>query len=133
MSTASRKPLWRRRWWTPLVSLIMGLLILTAAWIGEKPEEGVIGLVVMTVLAIGIFALDGRSETIRGLGPERDERWAMIDLRATAFTAMAMIAYLLGAWLYELSQGDDGQPYAQVAAVGGVAYVAAIAYLRWRG
>jgi hypothetical protein len=57
----------------------------------------------------------------------------MIDLRATALTAMVMIAYLLGAWLYELSQGDDGQPYAQVAAVGGVAYVAAIAYLRWRG
>jgi hypothetical protein len=38
-----------------------------------------------------------------------------------------------GAWLYELANGDDGSPYGQLLAVGGIAYIAAVAFLRWRG
>ncbi len=37
-----------------------------------------------------------------------------------------------GAWLYELAEGRDGSPYGQLLAIGGVAYIAAIALLRRR-
>jgi hypothetical protein len=36
------------------------------------------------------------------------------------------------AWLYELAEGRDGSPYGQLLAVGGVAYIGAIAFLRRR-
>ena len=44
-----------------------------------------------------------------------------------------MIIVLTGAWLWELAHGDDGDPYSQIMAVGGVSYLLAIALLRWRG
>lgn len=39
---------------------------------------------------------------------------------------------LARAWLWELAHGEDGNPYSQVGAIGGVAYLLAIAFLRWR-
>ena len=39
---------------------------------------------------------------------------------------------IIGAWLVEIAQGKDGSPYAQLGAVGGLAYVLAVAFLRWR-
>ena len=132
MPTTS-KPFWRSRWWMPAFSLFLGLLILAASWIGGNREDGLIGLGVMT--AVGLLFLFGqRSETIAGLGgPGRDERWSMIDQRATSFAGMVVVAVLLGAWLYELTQGRDGEPYVQLGALGGVAYVVAVAVLRLRG
>ncbi len=56
----------------------------------------------------------------------------MIDLRASAFAGLVVIVVLAGAWLWDLAQGDDGSPYGRVMAVGGVAYILAIAFLRWR-
>ena len=62
----------------------------------------------------------------------RDERWAAIDLRASAFGGLVVILAAMGAWLYELAEGRDGSPYGQLLAVGGVAYIAAVAVLRRR-
>jgi hypothetical protein len=133
MSTA-RKPIWRSRWWLPAVSVSLGLMMLAAFWIGGNRDDGLLGLLVMVALGAVFLVFGGRSETIGGLGgPGRDERWEMIDLRATSATGMVLIACILGAWLYELSQGRDGEPYSQLGAVGGVAYVLALAFLRWRG
>ena len=126
-------PIWRSRWWTPAVSVGIGLLILTASWIGDKRDEGLTGLLVMTVVGAGILVLGRHSETVGGVsGRGRDERWAMIDMRATSTTAMVLIVCIIGAWLYELSQGQDGQPYSALGAVGGITYVLSVAYLRWR-
>jgi hypothetical protein len=45
----------------------------------------------MTALGL-VFLLGGRSETIRGLrGDGRDERFELIDLKATAFAGLAII------------------------------------------
>ena len=137
MQTASRssqdnRPWWRSRWWMPAFSLVLGALVLAAMWIGGERDDGLRSLVIFVLLA-AVFAFGGRSETVRGLGgPGRDERWAMIDLRATSIAGTAVIVTVLGAWLWELAHGDDGQPYAALGAVGGVAYILAVAFLRWR-
>ena len=74
-----------------------------------------------------------RSETLAGLGgPGRDERWERIDVHATALTGLVLILVIIGAWLVEIAQGKDGSPYSQLGFVGGLAYVLAVALLRWR-
>ena len=45
---------------------------------------------------------------------------------------MVVILVIIGAWLVEVAQGRDGSPYTQLGAVGGLAYILAIALLRWR-
>jgi hypothetical protein len=75
-----------------------------------------------------------RSETLGGLGgTSRDERWAAIDLRASAFGGFVVLIATIGAWLYELAEGRDGSPYGELLAVGGIAYIVAVAFLRRRG
>ena len=77
------------------------------------------------MLLVGaLFYFGGRrSETLAGLaGPGRDERWERIDIHATALTGGFLILVIIGAWLVEIAQGKDGSPYAQLGAVGGLAY-----------
>ena len=127
-----RREWWRSRWWMPAFSLFLGALVLAAMWIGGERDGALKSFAIFVVLA-ALFAFGGRSDTLRGLGgPGRDERWAMIDLRASAFAGLVVIVVLGGAWLWELAHGDDGSPYSQIMAVGGVSYILAIAFLRWR-
>jgi hypothetical protein len=116
----------------PAFSLALGSLVLTAMWVGGDRDGGLKSLAAFVALA-AVFAFGGRSDTVRGLGgPGRDERWAAIDLRASAFAGFAVIVVLIGAWLWELAHGDDGGPYGQIMAIGGIAYIVAVAFLRWR-
>ena len=138
MSTAmsdpkpARRPFWRSRWWMPAFSLGLGALVMAAIWIGGDRDGGLKAFAVFVAVA-ALFAFGGRSETLRGLGgPGRDERWAMIDLRASAFAGFVVIMALAGAWLWQLAHGHDGSPYGQLLAAGGIAYIVAIAFLRWR-
>jgi len=55
-----------------------------------------------------------------------------IDVRARAVSGLVVMVATAGAWLYELAEGRDGSPYGQLLAIGGIAYVAAIAFLRRR-
>ena len=125
--------LYRTRWFMPGFSLFLGALILGAFWIGGDPGEGLLAAAVMVVLAaLSLFGAR-RSETLAGLGgPARDERWERIDVHATALTGGFLILVIIGAWLVEIAQGKDGSPYGQLAAVGGIAYIAAVAFLRRR-
>jgi hypothetical protein len=70
--------------------------------------------------------------TNRPFWRSRDERWQAIDVAATALAGSVLVAVIIGAWLVELAKGEDGQPYSQLGAVGGVAYVLAVAFLRRR-
>jgi hypothetical protein len=116
----------------PLFSLVLGALMFAALALGGHPGDGLKAFGVMAAVA-ALFLFGGRSDTLRGLaGPGRDERWAMIDLRAGAFAGLVVITVLIGSWLWELAHGNDGSPYGQVMAVGGLAYIAAIAFARWR-
>ncbi len=133
MPTATRhEPIHHRRWWMPVISIAIGLAMLAAYWIGDDVGAGLGALGVMTAVA-ALFFFGTRSETLQGLGgPGRDERWAMIDLRATTFAGMSAVVVALGAWLYEIARGEDGSPYGILCTVAGVAYILAIGVLRLR-
>ena len=123
----------RSKWFLPSFSLVLGLVILVVAWLVGKPGEGVGSLV--GLIAFGLFfLLAGRSETVRGLrGDGRDERFARIDLQATAVAGSALLVALIVAWLVAIARGQSGSPYDWLLAVGGLAYLLAVAWFRWRG
>ena len=132
MRTATNRPIYRSRWWIPAFSFSIGLVMLAAFWIGGSLGDGFAALGVMTAVA-ALFLFGGRSETLQGIGgPARDERWAMIDVHATALTGLVLILAIIGAWLVEVAQGEDGSPYAALGAVGGVAYIVSVLVLRRR-
>ena len=123
----------RSRYFMPLFSLFLGALVFTAFAIGGDLTGALLALPVFVGLA-ALFFFARRSETIQGLGgPGRDERWAMIDLTATAAAGVVLIVVIIGAWLYEIAKGQDGSPYGQLGAVAGIAYILAVAILRLRG
>jgi hypothetical protein len=124
--------LFRSRWWMPSFCLFLGALMFAAFAIGGEPGQGAISFGIMALLG-AVFLFGRRSETLQGLGgPGRDERWAMIDINATAAAGLVLILTVLGAWLYEIANGDDGNPFGWLAAVAGLAYIAAVAFFRWR-
>jgi hypothetical protein len=54
----------------------------------------------------------------------------MIDLRATAIAGLATLAFCLGGAIIDLARGGTGNPWALICAVGGLAYIVAVAILR---
>ncbi len=132
MSTTDR--IFHSRWWLPAVSLVLGAIMLAAFAIGGNTRDGLQAFAVMAAVA-GLFAFGAsRSETLGGLGgPGRDERWAMIDLRASALAGFVLITVVIGAWLYEIANGEDGSPYAQLGAIAGLAYIVGLVIGRARG
>ena len=123
----------RTKWFLPAFCVVLGVVVLAAQWIGGDPRGGLYSLALMT--GFGLLVLfGGRSETVRGLrGDGRDERFRMIDLSATAFAGIVLISVIIVLWLVELARGHDGNPYGLLGAVGGLSYLGAIAFMRWRG
>jgi hypothetical protein len=123
----------RTKWFLPAFCVALGAAVLTAQWIGGNLHGGLLSLAAKRVFALAIL-FGGRSETVRGLrGDGRDERFRMIDVHATAPTGTVLVLVLSGIWLVELARGNDGSPYGELMAVAGLTYLAAIAFLRWRG
>ena len=123
----------RSKWFLPSFSLALGLVMLAVSWLGGNLGEGLISLAVLAGFGL-LILLAGRSETIRGLrGDGRDERFAQIDLRATAVAGLVLITTLIVVWLVEIAQGHSGSPYDWLCAIGGLAYLLAVAFFRWRG
>jgi hypothetical protein len=114
----------------PIWCLGLGALILTAQLIGGDSRGGAISFGVMAAAA-AFFYFGERSETLRGIGGgAQDERFALIDRTALSIAGTAMALALLVAWLYELSQGHAGTAYSGIFAVGTIAYLGSIVWLR---
>ena len=123
----------RSKWFTPALCLGLGAMVLLAGWLGGQLVSGIWGLAVMAAFGL-IVTLANGSETIRGLrGDGRDERFAQMDLRATAITGQVLILAVVISWLVEIAQGHSGNPYQWLGAIAGLTYLIAVAYLRWRG
>jgi len=123
----------RSKWFLPAFSLVLGLIMLAVSWLGGSPVQGVISLAVLAAFGL-VVLLAGRSETVRGLrGDGRDERFAQIDLQATALSGLAVIVALIVAWLVATARGQSGSPYGWLLAIAGLTYLLAVAWFRWRG
>ena len=123
----------RSKWFLPGLSVVLGVFVFVALWIGGDAIGGVYSAAVL--LAFGLFVLlaGARSETIRGLrGDGKDERFRMIDVHATAFAGTVLIGTLLVLWAIEVARGGDGNPYGLLSALAGIAYLVGIAFMRWR-
>jgi hypothetical protein len=125
--------LMRSRWFMPLFCVGLGVAVFVASWLGGQLGSGVFALAVMTGFGLFLLLVTGRSDTIRGLTIKGDERFAQIDLKATALAGLALITALIVAWLVQVAQGHSGSPYTWLAAIGGLTYLLAIAFFRWRG
>ena len=121
------------KWFLPLFSVALGLVIFGAQWIGGDAGSGLVSLGIMTAFG-ALVLLGGRSETIRGLrGDGRDERFWQMDLVATAISGLAVIIAIIIAFVVELARGHDGSPFTWLGAIAGVTYLAAIVVFRARG
>jgi hypothetical protein len=120
------------RWFALALCVALGGVVLLAGWLGGQLASGLIGLGVMT--CFGLFVtLAGRSETIRGLrGDGRDERFALIDIKATAITGHVLIIAVVIGFLVEIARGHSGNPFTWLGAIAGLTYVLAVGYFRWR-
>jgi len=122
----------KTKWFLPLSCVLLGVAVLVAQWIGGDARSGLTSFASLAVFG-ALILLGGRSETVRGLrGDGRDERFRTIDIHATAIAGIVLIVTLIVVWLVELGRGHDGSPYGQLMAVGGFAYLAAIAFMRLR-
>ena len=123
----------RSKWLAPLVALALGGVVFGAQAIGGHPGSGLVSLGIMAFTG-AIFLYGGRSETIRGIrGDGRDERFQRIDMHATAFAGLVIIAAIIVAFIVELAHGRNGNPYSWLGALGGIAYLAALLFMRVRG
>ena len=122
----------RSKWFLPLFALALGVIIFGAQWIGGNARGGLASFAVLAVFGL-VILLGGRSETVRGLrGDARDERFRQIDIQAMALSGLALITAIIVAFVVQLARGEDVTPYSWLAAIGGVAYVAAILFMRFR-
>jgi hypothetical protein len=136
MSTAGRNEmpdLTRSRWTLPAFSVFLGLVLLGGAAIGHQAGLGVYMFGVMAVFGLAVL-LGGKSETVRGLrGDGRDERFQMLDLKATAHAGLAVITAVIAGFVWEIAHGRTGEPYMWLGAIAGLVYLGSVIYQRSRG
>jgi hypothetical protein len=118
---------------TPIFGAAMGVVYLIALSAAGHVLDGVLALAIMLAFSGALLLARRRSETVRGLLDHRDERISAIDLRATAVTALVMIAVMLVGFVAEIARGHSGWPYSMLGFEGGVSYVVAVIVLRVRG
>jgi hypothetical protein len=123
----------RSKWFAPLLSVALGVVVFAAQWVGGDPGSGLVSLAIMTGFG-ALILLGGRSETIRGLrGDGRDERFRKIDIHATALAGLAVIIAIIIAALVKLAHGQGPGAYGWLAAIGAFTYLVAVVVLRIRG
>ena len=123
----------RSKWLTPLVCLGLGAVVFAVAALGGQLGAGLVSFAIIVAFGLLILLLTGRNETVRGLTVGRDERFAQLDLRATAAAGLVVLLAAFVAWLVATARGQSGDPYGWLLAIGGLAYLVAFAFFRWRG
>ncbi len=122
------------KWATTAVALVLAVLMFVAFAIGGQPLLGLGAFAVVAVYGGVLLVLGGRNETIAVLaGRPADERLAGFNIVATAVAGTVAVAVAIAGFLWAVARGDTGYDFALVAATGGIGYLVAIIWLRWRG
>lgn len=132
MSTSERTASRATRWAVPGAAVLLGLAYLVSGLVGEDPGFAVVGLVVMLGFAAAFLFATRWSETAAGLRDRKDERINEIDRTASLMAGMTVLMAVLGMFVVEIARGEDGAPYSQLGALGGVTYVVSLVWLRYR-
>lgn len=120
-----------KRWTLPLLCLLFGVAFLLAFWAAGNPVAGLGPFAVM--IGYGVLLFTGSSEVVRVLrGQPSDEMWSSFNLRAIWFASEVLAVVIVGAFVYEIARGQDGQPYALLGFVFGVSYIASLLWFWWR-
>ena len=122
----------RSRWFTPLVCLALGVVVFAVSALGGQLAAGLVSLAILAAFGLIVLLLTSRSETVRGLTVGRDERFAQLDLRATALAGLVVLLAAIVGWLVAVARGQNGHPYDWLLAAGGLAYLVSFAFFRWR-
>jgi hypothetical protein len=132
MSTRNKATSVTTRWAVPGAAVVIGLAYLGAGVLGDDLSFGIFGLVLMTALGVAFMVASRWSETAAGLRNRTDERINHIDQSASLVAGMTVLLAVLAMFVVEIAQGQDGSPYYQLGAVGGVTYLVAFVWLRFR-
>jgi hypothetical protein len=117
-----------------VVGVLVGVLIGAAEWIsGGGLARALVGAAIPIGYAVVVVYLGRRHATASVLaGQPVDERWASINLEASAWSLGISAVFILGAFVWTLASGGPWQPYALVGAVLALAYVGSLLYLQAR-
>lgn len=111
------------------LGLTMGVLV----GLNSTIIAGVVAATIVIGYGVAVTLLGSHSETAKLLsGGESDERQALIQLKAAAFTGIVLVVVVLGGALVELAQGENGGPFVWLGAAGGATYILASAHLSRR-
>jgi hypothetical protein len=122
------------RWQILLAGAVVGGLTTAAeAANGMAVDRALITFVIVFGYSLVIAVLQGRSETMSTLaGNPVDERWRLINDRATSFMALVGVAVSLGGFVLAEAAGRDALGFAVVAAAMGFAYLVGVGWYRAR-
>lgn len=125
MTEIERKTRAEPKWWFIVYSFGLGLVVAAAAWAGDQPGVAIFAIPWLTLFGVVLaFTPFGRLRT-----GSRDEGENTISNEAVIYSAYAMLAVVLIGWLWSVARGEPSPEVTVVAAVGGFAYLVALAVL----
>jgi hypothetical protein len=123
----------RSRWFQPALAILAGVVLLAVFSIGGHAGDGPPAFAIMVVFAIVLLAGD-RSDTVRALrGDGRDERFELIQLKASTLAARVVLLAVVALFLIEVARGNSGSPFDWLSALGGATFLASVFWQRSRG
>ncbi len=125
--------LYRTRWFMPAFCVFLAALMFAAFAIGGDAASGASPPPCSCSSApSSTSARAARRRSPASAAPAATSAGSASTSTPPRSAGMVLVLVIIGAWLVEIAQGKDGSPYAALGAVGGLAYVLAVAFLRWR-
>lgn len=131
MSTSETRR--RINWLAVAAAPVGGLAMFVAAVISDRVWLGIACLAITVGFSVVLVIVSRFSDTGALLGDDvHEERNVHIHQRAALLTLNILALFIIGGAVYDLARGGDGDPYAALAAVGGLTYVICLLVLNRR-
>lgn len=121
-----------QRWALPATCVAIAIAYFVAGMVSDRAWFALFGAGLMLTVAAVFLLVARHSETARGLLERRDERINAIDKDASLFAGLAVLLATLVMFVVEIARGRDGSPYSELGVLGGLSYLLALVWLRFR-